>query len=348
MKKIIIIAIAALSLCSCGKKVITGTNDDARFYLESWVEVQKQKHPEYKWDRTVWGAYILEDVDGTGLPVTSFGDSTYLRVNYTQSLLDGTIVATTYSKISQQLGIYDETDYYGPVIYYANGVYAGLEDVVKGMRDGGRRKVLIPGWLMTHNRYDTEKEYLEQKSDDIGTNSIYDIELVEHFDYIQKWSVDSVGRYLAANYSKIYGSNPYAAAADSAGHFGFYYIRTQAPSSEDELKDTTIYINYTGRLLNGRVFDTTIRDTAIFYGLDRTKSYSPVAVSVKEKWSEITLGVDASTVISGFALTISKMKAHEKGTGIFIPSLGYNYNGSGDAIPSYAPLRFDIELVDKP
>ena len=37
---------------------------------------------------------------------------------------------------------------------------------------------------------------------------------------------------------------------------GFYYKQLQAPSDTTSFpKDTTIYINYTGRLLNGLVFD---------------------------------------------------------------------------------------------
>ena len=38
----------------------------------------------------------------------------------------------------------------------------------------------------------------------------------------------------------------------------------------------------------------------------------------------------------------------EAGSGIFIESLGYGYSGSGSSIPAYAPLRFDVELVEKP
>ena len=348
MKRLLFITIAAICLCACGKKTTIGTNESAKFYFDSWVEVQKQKHPEYLWNKTAWGAYILQDQAGNGSLVGEFGDSLYLRMKFTQRSLDGTITSTTEERIAQQLGTYDETYYYGPVIYYGKGIYAGLEEIFKDMKDGGKRKVVIPGWLLSYNRYDTEAEYLEQKSDDMGSNSIYDIELVDHFDSIMKWGVDSIGRYLAANYADEFGSNPATAAADSAGHYGFYYIQNKAPREIEELKDTTVYINYIGRLLNGRVFDTTIRDTAIRYGLNRDKDYAPVAINIKEEWSDITMGTDATKVISGFALTVSKMGAYENGTGIFIPSLGYSYSGSGNSIPGYAPLRFDIELVDKP
>ena len=347
MKRIIITAIATLCLISCAHTPTTGTNDALKRYFDSWVTVQKQKHPEYLWKQTELGSWILEDTPGTGELVGEFTDSLYYRVNFTQYSMDGTISGTSYAKVAQQLGTYDETYYYGPIITYGKGSYAGIEEIVKDMRDGGHRKVLIPGWLMNFNRYDTAAEYLEQSSDDFGTTTIYDVDMVEHFEYIQQWSVDSVGRYLAKTYPKQFGTSPAKAAADSAGHFGFYYIQTKAPKEDIEIGDSTIYINYTGRLLNGQVFDTTIRDTAIRYGLSRDKTYEPVSVSLsKDDWSSTTMG--SSSVIAGFALTVSRMKPYEQGTGVFISNLGYKYSGSGKTIPAYAPLRFDIELVDKP
>ena len=38
----------------------------------------------------------------------------------------------------------------------------------------------------------------------------------------------------------------------------------------------------------------------------------------------------------------------EKGIGVFYSPLGYNYSGSGASIPGYAPLIFEIEVVEKP
>ncbi|MBR3074306.1 MAG: FKBP-type peptidyl-prolyl cis-trans isomerase [Bacteroidales bacterium] len=348
MRKTIIIAAALLCLCGCGKTVKSSDNEATRRYFNAWVEVQKQKHPEYLWKQTSLGSWILEEEAGTGSPISEFGDSMYVRMSYNQYLQDGTINTTTYARTAQQLGTYDETYYYGPVITYAKGLYAGLEEALKGMKDGGRRKILIPGWLSTYSRFDDAEGYLGQKSDEIGSTYIYDIRLLEHFEYIDQWSADSVGRYLCAAFPKIYGKNPAKATADSSGAFGFWYIRTKAPSDELELKDTTVYINYIGRLLNGRVFDTSIRDTAIRYGLSRDKTYAPVSVTFAEGNSKVTMGGSDSSVIPGFARTLRKMKAYEQGTGIFIPSIGYGYKGSGKTIPAYAPLRFDVELVDKP
>ena len=348
MKKIIIIALAALCLCSCGKTKTSSDSEATKRYLEAWVHVQKQKHPEYLWTQTGLGSWILEETQGSGSQVGEFADSTFIRINYNIYDLDGTVQSTTYAGMSQQLGSYDETYYYGPVTMYAKGMYAGLDEVIKGMRKGGRCKVLIPAWLITYNRYDTADGYLKQSSDDIGSTSIYELELVDSFEYIMQWSADSLGRYLVANFPSKYGTDPVKAVADSSGAFGFYYIRSKAPSEEIELKDTTVYINYIGRLLNGQVFDTTIRDTAIRYGLNRDKTYAPVAINYGDGWSKVTMSSESTKVIAGFARTLCKMGPYEKGTGVFISTLGYSYSGSGYKIPAYSPLRFDVELVDNP
>lgn len=349
MKRFLIIsAAAACLLAACAKTRTTSSSDATKRHFDAWVHVQKQKHPEYLWEQTELGSWLLEDETGTGDMVGEFEDSLYLLVNYTYYDLEGNVTNTTSKLVSQQVGEYDETAYYGPGVWYAKGVYAGFEEILKGMRDGGRRKFAVPAWLETFNRFDSAEQYLAQSSDSYGSSAVCDVELVEHFPYIVRWGVDSVGRYLARNYSQRYGGSADRAKADSAGTYGFYYIQEKAPADTVTLKDTTVYINYIGRLLNGRVFDTTIRDTAIFYGLSRTATYAPVSITYDSEGKEVTMGGDNNSVVSGFSLTLSRMKAYEKGTGIFISGLGYGYRGSGTKIPPYAPLRFDVEIVDNP
>ena len=74
-------------------------------------------------------------------------------------------------------------------------------------------------------------------------------------------------------------------------------------------------------------------------------------VQLNEDYTEITLGgsssSDGSTTINGFAYCLSKLKAYEKGICAFYSALGYSYSGSGNVIPSFAPLTFEIEIVDK-
>ena len=60
------------------------------------------------------------------------------------------------------------------------------------------------------------------------------------------------------------------------------------------------------------------------------------------------MGSDKTTVIGGFALTLWQMRPMEKGVGVFYSNYGYQYSGSGSSIPGYAPLIFEIEIVEKP
>ncbi len=346
MKKYIILAMAICLAAACGRTVTPTKHDADKLSFDAWVTVQMQKHPkpEYLWQQTRLGSWILEDTPGTGDLIDTSQDSLYVRLNYTSRSTNGTINSTTYARIAQQLGTYNETYYYGPDIIYVPGSFAGLEDILEGMRDGGRRKAAVPGWLHTYSRYDSPEKYLNDSTSRSAV--IYDIEVVEHFRNTDKWELDSIARYLVRQFPSRFGKDAGKARADSAGTHGFYYIQTEAPTGDKALTDTTVYINYTGRRLDGSVFDTTVRDTAIFYGLySKSKTYGPVSVKYGTKWSDIKL--DSNSVIEGFARTLSCMKENEKGTGIFYSPIGYAYKGSGSAIPAYSPLRFDIELVQK-
>ena len=95
------------------------------------------------------------------------------------------------------------------------------------------------------------------------------------------------------------------------------------------------------------MFDTTDPDVAKIHNIySASKDYAPVKIKMGEKYSDITLG--GSSTINGFSLTLWNMRPHEKGVGIFFSNYGYGASGSGDKIPEFAPLVFEIEIVDKP
>ena len=352
MKRILLyLCLAAAALCSCAKDPEVGLNDDALLYIDAWIKVH---HPEAQ--RTALGVYILEDEPGTGALAGTPESNPYLRVSATVRTLDGSIQKTTDMRLAQQLGTYSDNYYYGPEIWAraSDGLAAGLEETVADMRVGGRRKVMIPGWLLGYNsttgssyRYDTAQEYLDNVSG--GTAALYEITLEELISDTAKWEADSAGRYIARHF-------PGKSVRDSL-EYGIYYFRTGEPSSTEEFhNDTTLYVNYIGRRLDGTVFDTSIADTAKYYGIySATRSYGPSAV----KWygsdgtySDISFtaygSTSSSSVIKGFSFALDQMHPHEKGTAIFTSDWGYGSSGSGSAIPGYSPLRFDFQIVDKP
>ncbi len=352
-KTLIYLTLALLILGGCAKAVTSGKNDASKRYFDAWIQVN---YPGLS--PTALGAYVIGEQAGTGAALQDAETDAYIRLNYTIRSLDGTVSATTYPEIAKQIGDYSETSWCGPVIWSrAEGsLYAGVDEMVSSMKIGGIKKTVIPGWLLTGSRYDTAQEYLDNVSG--GNPAIYELELLEAIGDTDSWELDSLGRYFAANCPEV-------TLADSL-KYGFYYIRRKAPETvsttadsdegdEEESdagfpSDTTIYVNYTGRLLDGRVFDTTIADTAKMYGLySSSKTYEPVSVQyVTDDYSQITITSSKTSVIDGFAYMLWRMGAYEQGSGIFYSKLGYGSSGSGSSIPAYSPLRFDIEVVDKP
>ncbi len=337
MKKIIRTAayiILAVAAAGCAKHVSEGPNEPNLRYFNAWI---KMNYPDAK--PTGLGIYVIEEEEGTGLEVKEDG---FVYTDYVITDLEGNISEYTDKNTAKRLGEYDTTLYYGPKVLTTikQTLPAGVAEALIGMKEGGRKKVIIPSWLMTYSAFDTEEEYLNNST--TAKSAIYDLTVRNYADSIQLHEIALIRDYMEEN-AKIFTNFQ----NDTTG---FYYQTLKKGNEEEPFKkDTTIYINYTGKLLNGLVFDTTVERVAKDNGLySASKTYEPVKVNWKEEWSEISMGSDESSIISGFALTISKMLPMEKGIGVFYSPLGYSYSGSGKSIPGYSPLVFEIEIVAKP
>lgn len=330
-----ILLFAAVLAAGCAKEVTYGPNDANKRFIEAWMHVN---NPGIK--PTGLGIYVLDESQGEGTKTVT--ENGYAIVDYTVRTLNGEITSYTTEETARKLGTYDTTAYYGPRTWLTTDgtIQAGLQEALTGMKVGGSKTVVIPSWLMSYSTYATGAEYLNNETD--YPHTIYEFTVRDFTDSIDVWQIDSIERYITKNYGSL--------ESFSNDTTGFYYRQTSAPTSDKSFpSDTTIYINYTGRLLNGLVFDTNIEKVAKDHNLySASKEYEPSAIKWGASYSDITMGSSSSSVINGFALTLWQMKAMEKGTGIFYSPLGYGYSGSGASIPAYAPLIFEIEIVDKP
>lgn len=348
------IAVALLTI-GCAKTEKTGPNDAYQRYFEAWMQLN---HPDAT--ASGLGIYIIEDNPGNGAEV---GDEGYALVDYRTTDLEGNISSYTDALAAKQLGEYSKTTYYGPKFWTTTKTTlpAGVRDAIVGTKVGTSRKVIIPSWLMSFKAYDSEADYLDpplKKDEEYDassfSNTIYEISIRDYTEDIDQWQIDSIGRFFKNHEVMIDGkpaSEVFAnmTAGDSTS-VGFYYKQIEAPENTDKFsKDTTIYINYVGKLLNGLVFDTNVERVAKDNNLySASKTYEPMRINWGEEYTDLTMGTDKSSMIGGFAKTLWDMKAMEKGVGVFYSNLGYGYSGSGASIPSYAPLIFEIELVAKP
>jgi len=344
--------ITAFSVTSCSKVESNSSNEDEYRYLEAYMQTH---YPDAL--RIGLGSYILEDTPGNGEQVQ---DSSYLFLRFaSRNLANGTYLFYTDTDVAKQLGTYKDCNDYSDYIMHLvtsetsrgiRDVFFGGTDEDKGvtvdpMRIGGRRKAIVPSYLSSASFiYETLAEYIKNAT---GTyNYIYEIKFMNQVSDIWQWQVDSIERYMDKTGTRV----------DSVKyHEGLYYrrdtLRENARghfehSTHTFPEDTVIYINYIGRLLSGKVFDTTIADTAKVWGIySDSNTYGPQSVTWNADSTAITLG--SSTVIEGFSMTLWQMHPYESGRGIFTSNLGYGASGSSPTIPTYAPLIFEIDIVDK-
>lgn len=328
-------AAMVLMAASCAESPTINSNDDAKLHFDAWIS---ENYPGVT--PTDLGVYIIGDTPGTGEAIGE--EDYYIFVTYTETDLDGNVTSTSDKALAQQVGTYEQANYYGAnvLIKSAYETYSGLLDMLDGMRVGGTRTAVIPGWLTTTNYYETAEEYFNNCT---GTNTIATYTVVDKTDDIIQWEVDTLERY----------THKYMKQIDST-IYGYYYLQLTPPSDTTTFPDdTTFWINYTGRLLNGQVFDTTIEDTAKVYGLySSSNTYSPVYITKNETYTEITLASSESStgsnVVDGFAYCLSNLKSFEKGVCAFYSTMGYGYSGNGSKVPRFAPLVFEIEVVSEP
>ena len=342
---------AAVIMAGCAKTVTPGPNEANKRYFDAWMQLN---HPGV--EPSGLGIYVLSETEGDGVEVS---DSGFVLVDYRIASLEGNISSYTDAQTAKQLGTYDKTSYYGAKFWttYQTTIQAGLGDALKGMRAGGYKKVIVPSWLMTSKVFNTAQDYLNYYDEEESTSyssTVYEFTVKDYTEDINQWQVDSIGRFFG-NKTVMIDGKPAAQVFDGMTAVdtvkaGFFYKQISAPvNTASFAKDTTIYINYTGKLLNGLVFDTSIEKVAKDNGLYSTsRTYEPVQIHWGEEYSEIRMGSDKSSIIEGFALTLWQMRAMEKGVGVFYSNLGYQYSGSGASIPGYAPLIFEIEIVEKP
>lgn len=102
---------------------------------------------------------------------------------------------------------------------------------------------------------------------------------------------------------------------------GLYYYEVQAGTGRAAVTNDTAYVKYTGKFLDGTVFDTNVG-----------------------KPDSLIFPVDNGWMIYGFDEGITLMKEGGKAI-ILVPSkLGYGPAGRY-IIPGYTPLLYDVELV---
>jgi FKBP-type peptidyl-prolyl cis-trans isomerase len=116
---------------------------------------------------------------------------------------------------------------------------------------------------------------------------------------------------------------------------GLKYVITQPSIKPKPLKGDTLLVNYAGRSLDDKVFDSSIEAVAKSAGLQQPgRTYEPIQVIV-----------GAGSVIPGWDEGLLLLNEGAKATFVIPSALAYGAQGQGNDIKPYSTLVFDVELV---
>lgn len=308
----------ALVLCSCAEDKNESDRSIQERILDAYI---KEKFPHAK--KLESGLVMIDFQQGSGEELER-RDGGYFE--YTTQSLSGDYIETTDEELAKQLGSFSNSNYYGPVLYEMGykTTYKGLEEVMIGMKIGGKAKFILPPWLsVTGSNGDRWEE---------SANLIYEIELKEVINNIDNWEADTMRRYAAIHYPGL---------DTLSSHF---YFKKLHDAKADSLESETVQVRYIGRLLDGWVFDTNIADTAKKYGIyDTENDYK--ALDFKHSNDIETMEQDNS-MVRGFCMALKDMSYGDKAFTMFGSKYGYDYTGK-DPIGPYQPLIFWLYIEPK-
>jgi len=117
---------------------------------------------------------------------------------------------------------------------------------------------------------------------------------------------------------------------------GLYYEITQTGNGVKPQVGQTVKVNYTGYLMDGTVFDTSVEETA-----KEANVYSP-----GRPYGPLDFPLGQGRVIQGWDIGIGLLSEGGKATLVIPSPLAYGNRGSGGVIKPNSTLVFTVELVE--
>ncbi|MEJ5090906.1 peptidylprolyl isomerase [Sphingobacterium faecium] len=116
---------------------------------------------------------------------------------------------------------------------------------------------------------------------------------------------------------------------------GLQYVITKQGTGKNAVVGDTVVVNYIGKLTNEKVFDTNQADLA-----KKHKVFNP-----QRPYEALRLHLGVDGVITGWTEAFQLLNKGSKATLVIPSALAYGERNAGQ-IPPYAPLVFDVEVID--
>ena len=356
LKFILAAAFAGLLLFSCAKESEESNASIQKRILEAYLEVN---YPNKNYTITKSGLVILSHEEGTGVSPEQYG-AAYMK--YSSKTLAGDYQSTMFEDVARRWGTYNAANYYGPqlsALGYGD-ITEGMNEAMKMMKKGSKMTVIIPPALSV---YDGEAQgsgygYSTEKSESSSVNSIYELEMFDVVTNLQKYQLDSIQAFRDKYYPGL----------DSTANM-FYFKKLSGTSTDTIPANETAKVWYIGRLLDGYIFDTNIRDTAMKYNIwSSSKTYDALEVTYESAYTGMassagTMNVsgnsdsssssddsESGSYVPGFAKALKAMTYGDHAITFFGSGWGYGSSGSmssGSGVPTYSMLFFEIFVEEE-
>jgi FKBP-type peptidyl-prolyl cis-trans isomerase len=226
--------------------------------------------------------------------VLTLGDT--IRLHYVISRLDDVKVDSSSVRKNQ------------PFTFFNNGGESNIFlKMLPYMREGEQATFIVPSKIVGNT----------QELQGVPANAPIRCDITFFKAYSEDITIDN---YVATK--KLTVKEKISVVSGTTGFTNYVtYIQNQVGAA-DLVVGKVAKLKYTGRLLNGFVFDTNVGKTdSLNYTVGGTNNY-----------------------VQGFKIGVDKMRLGEKATFIFPSGLGYGSRAQ-NSIPAYSPLIFDIEIV---
>ena len=225
--------LTAILLTGCVKDNDQELKDQETRLLQQYLATNKITE-----EPTQSGIYYLPITEGTGVAPNLY---TWVEIQYTGELLDGTVFTTSDEETAKANDILDEEFLYGPARLQVGYIgIAGLNEGIQLMKVGGKARFIIPSELAMGG-------YATGGVPAYST-LIYTVELLEAFDDPEKHEQEKIWAYMKENAFENVDST------DS----GLYYVVEQSTDEALFAVNDKVNVWYTGKFLDGRVFDSNV------------------------------------------------------------------------------------------
>lgn len=153
-----------------------------------------------------------------------------------------------------------------------------------------------------------------------------------------KGQADAIAKAEPAKIKKYADDNKLKTTTTASGLV--YEISAQGSGATIANGDTAV-VNYTGKLLNGKIFDSSIKADA-----EKAAAANKQPIDPRRPFSPLRIAVGQSKVIRGWDEGLLLLNKGAKATFVIPSSLGWGEQGAPPMIPPFAITVFTVEVVD--